>query len=151
LGVSLWQPHRRDEHLGRRTHAWLRSHAAKGENAFGRAFFLNSRQERTFGGAGSGQKKKTPIPYLIRDRGRIVPEVGLEPTHLSILHFECSASTIPPLGRAQFEAARISVTDNCYVLKSSRPCGYPLYMQIGLTTKPSIDDVPGHAGIEGAR
>ena len=27
-----------------------------------------------------------------------VPKVGLEPTHLSILHFECSASAIPPLG-----------------------------------------------------
>lgn len=24
---------------------------------------------------------------------RFVPEVGLEPTHLSILHFECNAST----------------------------------------------------------
>lgn len=33
--------------------------------------------------------------------GNTVPEVGLEPTHLSILHFECSASTIPPLGPSQ--------------------------------------------------
>jgi hypothetical protein len=27
----------------------------------------------------------------------MVPKVGLEPTHLSILDFESSASTIPPL------------------------------------------------------
>ena len=96
------------------------------------------------------RKRKAPIPYQIRDRSLFVPEVGLEPTHLAILHFECSASTIPPLGRALFEAARISITDNCFGSKSSRPCGYPLYMQIGLSVKLSIDDVPGHPGIEGA-
>jgi hypothetical protein len=30
---------------------------------------------------------------------KVVPEVGLEPTHLAVLDFESSASTISPLGR----------------------------------------------------
>src|SRR5699024_12147530 len=34
-----------------------------------------------------------PHDYAGRPSEDVVPEVGLEPTHLSILHFECNAST----------------------------------------------------------
>lgn len=39
---------------------------------------------------GAKMNKAPSLEY--KRRGLLVPEVGLEPTHLSILHFECSAS-----------------------------------------------------------
>ena len=52
-----------------------------------------------------------------------VPEVGLEPTHLSAPHFECGASANSATRACRMEAAVNTVM--------FRPCENLLYMPIG--------------------
>jgi hypothetical protein len=64
------------------------------------------------------------------EQGKHVPEVGLEPTHLSIPHFECGASANSATRARSTRSNNRRLTAKCDQ-RSHYQCADLLYMQIG--------------------
>lgn len=72
------------------------------------------------------------VPHIYAGRAVccLVPEVGIEPTHLSILHFECNASTNSAIRARHL----IYFTQVFRITKRYRKCSVVVYETDALAT-----------------